>query len=248
LIPIIGKENLLVIKKTKLALEKIATQILLDKPDVIITITSHGPSAENKFVINSNLNYGLNFRNFGDFSINRKLLPDFELIGLIQLIFENTSSLVALSEDALDHGSGVPLYYVLEKYSNFKLVPLHTSCKSLASHYEFGVAMQEELIKTNKKITILASGELSHRLSQNSPSGYHSQAKKFDHRVIEALKEKDIDKMLNIDDLTIKGVYECGLKPIVTLLGVLDKYNFIPQDLSYEKPFGIGHLALKFHV
>lgn len=248
LIPGIGKENINLLQTTKESVEYIAAQIAQDKPDIILTLTSHGPNLKNALVLNVDLEYKINFEAFGDFSESKVVESDLDLIGAIQSDFEDLQTIKSTTIPILDHGSGVPLNYIINKYANFKLVPLYTSQLSLLGHYEIGQVLKKQINKTNKKVTIIASGELSHRLSKNSPSGYLPQAKKFDQKIIQALQNKDIGKLLNIKEETIKNVHECGLKPIATLLGIFHNYNYAPQEISYEKPLGVGHLAFEFKV
>ncbi|MCX6800369.1 MAG: AmmeMemoRadiSam system protein B [Candidatus Falkowbacteria bacterium] len=248
LIPSIGKENILRISETERAVSAIVLEIANDKPDIIFIITSHGIELENSFAINLAMEYNLNFEEFGDFTNQKILYPDLELINSIKQRLESTNLLKFLTRSKLNHAMSVPLYYVLQKYTNFKIVPIHTAKVDLRAHYDFGKMLKPMLIESDKKITIITSGELSHRLSENSPTGYLPQAKKFDQKVIQYILDKATDKLFKMDEAQIEKMHECGLKPSCLLLGILDQYNFTPSSLSYEKPFGVGHFVAKMEM
>ncbi len=108
--------------------------------------------------------------------------------------------------------------------------------------------MQRELIYNNDKIAIIASADLSHRLSKDAPAGYSSKGKKFDKRLINYLQKNQVQEILNLDHNLISEAGECGLKSIVMLLGIMNGIQHKPQMLSYELPFGVGHLTMNLKL
>ena len=51
-----------------------------------------------------------------------------------------------------------------------------------------------------------------------------------------------------MDNKLIKDAGECGLKPIVILLGILEEIDNKSRILSYQTDFGIGYLSLEFEL
>ena len=81
----------------------------------------------------------------------------------------------------------------------------------------------------------------------DGPYGFHPDGPKFDKALIEALKKKDIEKILKLDELYPEAG-ECGLRSFSFLLGILETSGLKWQAkvLSYEGPFGVGYLVINF--
>ncbi|MBL7058707.1 AmmeMemoRadiSam system protein B [Patescibacteria group bacterium] len=245
LIPSVGRENIIRFKHTRGSMERVALLIANDKPETILLITPHGMHSNSSLVLNVAQQYILNFKDFGDFSNRLTFKPDVETMREIQNLFVGDENLILSTEEALDFGSSTPLFFIGDKYSKANIIPIHTSGQDLDVHYQFGKKLQEVLVESEKRITIIVSAELSHRHSLNSPSGFLPQAKKFDQKVIQFLQNKEYGKLLNVNKKNHEDVHECGLRPIITLLGILDKYKHEANLIGYEKPFGVGHLTMQ---
>ena len=64
----------------------------------------------------------------------------------------------------LDHGTMVPLYFVEQRYRDFRLVRIGLSGLPLADHYAFGQIIRQAVDRTGRKTVLIASGDLSHKL------------------------------------------------------------------------------------
>jgi len=116
------------------------------------------------------------------------------------------------------------------------------------THYVFGQKLKEIIFSSNKKIALIASGDLSHRLTFDAPAGYSPQGRIFDEQLIKFLRKKAFKKIVNFDSSLVEEAGECGLRSILILLGVLDQVNYKPEILSYEGPFGVGYLVANFKL
>ena len=85
-------------------------------------------------------------------------------------------------------------------------------------------------------------------MTLDAPAGFSSRGKEFDGKLIEFLKNKDIDGILNMDPDLVEEAGECGYRSIIILLGVLNGLNWQPEILSYEGPFGVGYLVANFKL
>lgn len=248
LIPTIGKEHLNFLKKTYYAYGEIENDLYAGQVDTIILLSSHGPSYENNFGINIGKEFKANFENFGDFSTKITLPGD---VGLAQKLRERMlkeAPITLINRPELDHGLGVPLYMLTSNLKRVKIIPIYPSENDLNSHFEFGQKLRRPLLQEDKRIAVIASGDLSHSLSKNAPAGYSSKAAKFDQRIIESIKEKNFEDILELKEKTIEEVQTCALKPLSTLLGIFQPIQFEPELLSYEYPFGVGYLTMKFNL
>ncbi len=244
LIPGIGKENLKKLAATKAALEALEKEIVLAKPDAIVVISPHGPVLPDAFSINLNAAHSCTLEEFGDFGTKLDCRSDFMLIDHLQRKLRQANVPFALiSEEKLDYGVVVPLTYLTPRLSKFTVVPVTTSSLSAAEHHRFGVELKEELSNSIKRIAVLASADLAHTLSKEAPGGFSPHGQTFDEKIIELIKARANEEILNLSGDIIAGAKSCGFGPIVILTGIMGHIMYEPQILSYEAPFGIGQLV-----
>ncbi len=250
IIPTIGQENLSQVQSTIKALEKVAQDLKKAQPDTIVIISPHGPVATDSFVIQNAQEFSGGFSQFGDFKTKMSFSGDQELIKAICKEAQKQSIPTSLlSESTLDHGCLVPLYYLTKNLPKVKLVPMAFSYLDYETHFKFGKIINETIEQCSKKtIGIIASGDLSHRLTPDAPAGYSVRGKEFDKKLVELLKKGDVKGILNMEPNLVEEAGECGLRSIIILLGTLDGLKYKTQILSYEGPFGVGYMVAEFSL
>jgi AmmeMemoRadiSam system protein B len=246
LIPNIGKENLELISKTNQSLKKLEEEFYQLNPDTIIVISPHGELAQDAFTINQASEFQADFTNFGDLSTKLEFKNDIALGYQLREYLETKAPVRLINDTQLDHGTSVPLFYLTPHLKDVKIIPIGYSLLPLEKHFELGQFLYEKLSQSNKNIGIIASGDLSHRLTPDAPAGYSSRGKEFDDLLIKLLKKKDTQAILKLDKKLIEEAGECGLRSFVILLGILDSLNYKTEILSYEGPFGVGYLVANF--
>ena len=157
--------------------------------------------------------------------------------------------IIIISSPHPDWGFEVPLFFLKPKHQTYILKPILTDFESPQVHFQRG----QEIIKNlpqNKKITWIASGDMSHCLKENGPYGFHPSGSQFDQEFIKLLKVKDIQGILNLPEKLTKEAGECGLRSFCLLLGALQesKKQWQTEILSYEGPFGVGYLVANFKL
>ena len=73
------------------------------------------------------------------------------------------------SEDL--HEALEPLYFVNQYWKDYQLVRVGLSGLPLTDHYELGRRIRETAEVLDRRIVIIASGDLSHRLKADGPYG-----------------------------------------------------------------------------
>ena len=249
LIPSIGQDSLSEINSTVEAMEKLGNEIENSKIDTIVTISPHGPvQMDYMSIVRSNPLKG-NFSQFGnntfmefendiDLGLDIKKIADAKKIP-VEIINSGT---------ALDHGAMVPLYFLTKHNPKIKIVLIAFSYLDYQKHFEFGEAIYEAIESENKNIALVASGDLSHRLTPDAPAGYSPRGKEFDELLIKLLEENKAGEIFNLDSNLIEEAGECGLRSIIILLGALSLLECEFEKLSYEGPFGVGYLAGRFKI
>jgi len=130
------------------------------------------------------------------------------------------------------------------------ICPILTTLDSPKQHFEWGKQIYRLKIENCKlKIALIASGDLSHCLKSDGPYGFHPDGPKYDRALIEALKKKDLETILKLDNI-YPDAAECGLRSFCFLLGILEASGsaWQPEILSYEGPFGVGYLVADFQI
>lgn len=249
IIPSIGKESLKYVTKTVSALKALNNNFVRQNPETILIISPHAPLLPNAFSINVALSLSGDFKNFGDEKTYLQFENDLNLVEKIFLECKKEKiSICKIENKNLDHGCLVPLYYLTSSNLKVKLVVLSFSFLELNTHFLFGQIIQKVIQKFPKRVAVVASGDLSHRLTFDAPAGFHPDGKKFDKKLVELLKRNKIKEILNLNQEFIENAGECGLRSITILLGILSKLKYTTEILSYEGPFGVGYLVANFQL
>ena len=250
IVPTIGSlPDLKKVSKTVEAMEKLAEIFVKSTPDTVIVISPHGPVDFNQFTINDSPTLAGHFYNFGDFQTELIFKNNLELVEQIEKESKNAKiPLRKVNLGELDHGALVPLYYLAKEHPNFKVVPIAFSYLDIETHFKFGKALRKVIDSQDKKVAIVASGDLSHRLTPEAPAGYNPRGKEFDEKLVELLKKKDDKGILNMESDLIEEAGECGYRSIVILLGALNGLKYHSETLSYQGPFGVGYLVASFKI
>ena len=177
----------------------------------------------------------------------KKTIDELEKLGK-EFIKVSPDSII-ISSPHLEWGFNVPLFFLAKDFKGEKIDYL-TNLEDPEFYFEKGKEIYKTKIENqNLKFAVIASGDLSHCLKEDGPYGFHPEGPKFDEDLIDALKDKDTDKILKLNNIYPEAG-ECGLRSICFLLGILEEsgLNWKPEILSYEGPFGVGYLVADFKI
>ncbi len=249
LIPEIGKANHGLLQKTSSAYNKIAEDLKKLNIDTVIIISPHGLTPADSFGLNVAPEMKINLKDFGFIPAQANLTGDMVLADKINNQLKDKCSLQMTSEEELDHGSAIPAYLLNQDDGDFKLIIISPPEQStLAEQVNFGRRLGRVIKAEEKRVAVIASGDLSHRLKKKSPGGYSPKGAKFDNKIIEYLNEPATAKknIIKMDPNFITAAGECGLKSITILLGILNNIDWQPEVLAYQNDFGVGYLSMDF--
>lgn len=245
IIPGIGREeDLKKVENTVLAMEKLGRDLEESDPDTIIIISPHAPIADMyAFGINSKHHLEGNLENFGldetlEFKNNPEIIEKINQTALVNDIP------VYFHKEPLDHGSLVPLHYLTRNIKP-RIVHLSFSYLGFPIHYHYGQIIGKICAESSDNIAIVASGDLSHRLTFDAPAGYSPRGKEFDEKLINLLAQEKDRVILELNHDFVEEAGECGLRSIIILLGALKEKERKFNILSYEGPFGVGYLTAR---
>jgi aromatic ring-opening dioxygenase LigB subunit len=249
LIPSIGKEHTDTLQATRKAFSELEQSLYLAKPDTIVIISPHAPILPDAFSGNASPSTKAVLKEFGDHGTTVNAKTNFLLLDhMHRLMRQENVPFILTSEEEIDYGFTVPLLLLTTHLQGWKLVPLAVSGLDERQHYEFGRQLKRCLHAESERIAIIASADLSHHASAASPQGETRDGKQFDATVREKAASRDAAGLLALDKTISQNAGQCGLKPILTLLGSLENINATATELCYEAPFGVGYLTLKYEL
>lgn len=141
----------------------------------------------------------------------------------------------------LDHGTMIPLYFLQQHLRGVPVVRIGLSGLPARAHYRLGqhiAAVAEEL---GRRVLIIASGDLSHKLKADGPYGFASEGPVFDARMQAVFRSGDFLRLLLTPADLVSGAAECGLRSFWIMAGTLDGRQVKSELLSYQGPFGVGY-------
>ena len=251
IIPEIGGKRINQVNQTVSSLEELSQEVKEKDPDLLITISPHGPVFRDAISVLDQSEPTGDFGEFGHPEITFSEKSNLDFIKKLQdrSLAENIE-LITLSEAKsrgfnsnreLDHGVMVPLHYLKEAGLNIPIIALTMGLLDYKDLYDFGLVIQQTLKETGQDGVVIASGDLSHRLNPGAPAGYNPRGEEFDEKLVNLLKEERFEEILDIEPQLIKKAGECGLRPIVMMLGSMRGLNPSSDVKSYEGPFGVGY-------
>ncbi len=250
IIPTVGRGSEEGIRDTISAFDRIGKEIAEQKPDTIIFITPHSIMYSDYIHISPGKKATGDMQNFGDFKTRFDLTYDTELAAEAEFYaLQSGIEAGGLGEQSakLDHGTTVPLYFIDKYYKDYKALRVSISGLSFIDHYGFGKCLTRASESLGRKTIILASGDLSHRLTHDGPYGYKEQGPEFDRRVTDIMATGDFYRFFDFTEDFCDKAGECGLRSFIMMAGALDGYSVESELLSYEGPFGVGYAVASFH-
>jgi AmmeMemoRadiSam system protein A len=258
IVPDVGKGEEKKAAGTLESMERLGQAFASAPVDTLVMITPHGPVFSDAVSIRAQPYLRGDLGNFGAARVKVELTNDSELVSAIAREAEEDPGVpLALLDDRklghhgmdsdLDHGTLVPLHFITKHGFKKNLVVVNIGFLPLFDLYRFGAAIERAAAKTGRKIAVLASGDLSHRLSPGAPSGYNPRGKDFDAKIIDILRRFEPREAVLFPPDLAEDAGECGLRPVVMMLGSLDKYPAKSEYLSYEGPFGVGYGVMLLH-
>ncbi len=240
IIPGVGKKkDMQKCRKTITAMNRLSQYFKKKNIDTVIIITPHGKIKKNTFTVPSPEKKVCDLGN-ASFNLNN----DIKIRQKISLL-KNTET---IKTKEFDHGSCVPLYYLKKNIDSFDIVSITYSMESRKKHYHFGKRLFKIIKESNKRIALIASGDLSHRLNSLTMSECDEGGKQFDEKIVQLIKSKKIKEIINMEAKLVNRARECGYKSILILLGALSEINYKVNLLSYEAPFGVGYGVFNFKL
>ena len=251
IVPAVGRGEERNIQKTIDAYHEAARRIAACRPETIVLISPHQVMYADYFHISSGEGAYGDFGQFRAPGEQMKVFYDTAFVKKLCTLAEEKdlpAGTLGQHDRKLDHGTMVPLYFVNQYWTDYQLVRVGLSGLPLIRHYELGQCIQETANALNRKVVIIASGDLSHRLKEDGPYGYQKEGPAYDARIMDVMGRGDFGRLLEFSEDFCEKAGECGHRSFTIMAGALDKMKVTAEKLSYEGPFGVGYGICTYNV
>ncbi len=249
ILPQIGQGQEREIRATIAAYREIARRVRQLAPETIVIVSSHATSYTDYFHISPGKRARGDMKRFGAEQLQVNAIYDEEFV----LALEKNAKRAGISagtkgerEKTLDHGSIIPLSFLAENDLPCEIVRVGLSGMDAAEHYRLGKCIKKTAEELNRDTVVIASGDLSHKLLESGPYGFHPSGPVFDELATQAMAQGDFLKLMTLDPTLCEEAAECGLGTFWVLCGTLDRMNVKSELFSYEGPFGVGYAVAAF--
>lgn len=249
LAPTVGKEHREKLAQTIQALAEVEQALYLAKPDTIVMISPHAPMYPDAFSGNVAPSFKAGLKEFGDHGTVVPAKANFLMLDHIHRHMRDLRiAFTQSSSEELDYGFTIPLMYLTKNLQNWALVPLSVSMLDANAHFQYGQELKNVIHAENNRVAVIASADLSHHSNAQSPEGYLPEGEQFDKFMRENVLTLDGPALLSADPAMLEKAGQSGYKPVVVLAGCLEGMNIKAKELSYEAPFGVGLMTVRYDL
>lgn len=250
IVPEVGKGQEKAIQKTIKSYHEAARQIGDIRPETIVLISPHSVMYADYIHISPGNRARGSLKQFGAPVICNVDYDTALVDRLCRICTEADFPAGILGEKnaALDHGTLIPLYFVNQYYTDYRLVRCSISGLSRQEHYRFGMILGEAVEALGRNTVVIASGDLSHKLTEDGPYGFAAEGPELDEKLINIMRSGRFGEFFDLDFTLCERGAECGLASFITMAGSLDRKAVDTRFLSYEGPFGVGYAVCAYQV
>jgi AmmeMemoRadiSam system protein A/AmmeMemoRadiSam system protein B len=244
MVPEVGRESIAGVMASIEAMAELTKRLIDSGSETVVLISPHAPLEADAFVAYEGPEVYVDFSHFNAPGTRFAVDVDEELLSAITSAAAAKNYEVSmLAEHDLDHGTAVPLYFLLHNGWHGKVVTLGYSFLSNDDHLRFGSCIKSAVDQVGRRAAFIASGDLSHRLKPQAPAGYNPDAHVFDEEVVDALRANAPQRIVGIDHNLRRLAGECGYRSMLVAIGASSELPWSCEVLNYEAPFGVGYLV-----
>jgi len=254
-VPEVGRGRDREIKDIQEAMLELGRRLKDKSPEVLVFITPHGPVFSDAVGVYTFKRLQGDLGQFGAPSVSFDAENHRLAAAIVEAAGKIGVSVAGIDADImnrvgmearLDHGVMVPLYFLQKAGVDLPMVVISIGMLPYHEIYRVGLAIQQASGEIGAPVAVVASGDLSHRLTPDAPAGYDPAGAEFDREVVRLVEEGDARGLVTLDPGLVEKAGECGLRPVIMALGAVDGLELDPQVLSYQGPFGVGYMVADF--
>lgn len=238
-----GEES--VVQKIIVSCREVSKRIAALKPDTIVITTPHSIVYADYFHISPGSSAKGDLLKYGVDSDKFNICVEYDCGFVSALQIEAAKYGIAAGtlneKDArLDHGTIVPLSFIRELYTDFKLVRIGLSMLPFSDNYIFGECISKTADFLESNIILVASGDLSRKAPVENHFGFAAEGISFDKQIARAIQNGDFLKLLTLEETSKEETEVYELRSFLILAGALDGKRVKSQLLSCEEVSGFN--------
>jgi MEMO1 family protein len=244
MVPEVGGEMTRDVRGSIDAMRELTARVTATQAETVVIVSPHAPLESRSFVAYADPVLRGDFARFRAPSAEVSAPLDSQLLDALErAAHEDDFRIKRLRGEELDHGTAVPLYFLLRNGWRGRLVALGYSFLSDEEHLRFGATLRRAAGSAAHPTALVASGDLSHRLKTDAPAGFHPNAHLFDEQVVASISDAAPRRIAEIDPALRRLAGECGYRSMLVALGASEGLDAACDVLHYEAPFGVGYLV-----
>ena len=251
IIPEVGRGQELAIQATIDAYHKAAEKLKSWEPETVVVLSPHTVMYADYFHISPGAGASGDFGQFGAPQVKLDVRYDTELVEALAQEAGRCgipAGTLGERERRLDHGTMIPLWFLNKYYTDYRVVRMGLSGLAFSTHYELGQCIRKAADSCGRRIAVIGSGDLSHRLKEDGPYGFRKEGPEYDRRIMDVMGRGDCGKLLEFAEGFCEKAAECGHRSFVIMAGALDCLEVKAEPLSYEGTFGVGYGVCTYEV
>lgn len=242
LLPTTDPAHLKRVRTLRQAVEEVVAWSYAAQPDVILCFNPHAPSVGNQFTFNLAERYTAAFDEFGDLSTKVSVPGAPTFAYSLKEHLEALLPVASVIEPRVNYGLGIPLIFYQHLQPQPAWAEISSRRTTPADHLVLGVRLQEMLLNSQKRVLIVATGEVTARLTDASPQGKSPEAAHFRKHWMNALRRNTLQEFLHgIPAMQAEEVASCASWSVAQLLGTLVSIRTHVKVLYDEAPYGVGY-------
>ncbi len=242
LVPAVGRERLADVSASLEAMREISREILATQPDTLVLISPHSPRHPMAFGVWNCAELRGTFAPFNAPDAGVALPVDLAFVqALAQAAPRVGVQISGIPGGPLDHGAAVPLWFLAEAGWSGPTVVIALNTPGAGGIHGLGRAIALAAESLGKRIAVVASGDMSHRLIPGAPAGFEPTAQEFDARFIALLRERAYRDIERISPGLQARAAEDVVDSTTVALAATGWCSDGGRVLSYEGPFGVGY-------
>ena len=250
IVPEVGRGSERQIAETTQAYERVADETAALRPDTIVITSPHAVMYSDYFHISPGEGASGSFRRFHAPGVRFSESYDTQLVKRICELAELAglpAGTLGDEQSELDHGTMVPLYFIRKKYAAGRLVRIGLSGLPLSEHYRLGQLIARAAGETGRRIVLIASGDLSHKLQTYGPYGFAQEGPEYDRRIMDVCSRAAFGELFDFSESFCEKAAECGHRSFVIMAGAFDGLSVRARALSHQDVTGVGYGVCSFY-
>lgn len=220
---------------------EVGRQVVAATPDVVVITAPHGARHPTDLTLHTASRLAGDLGRFGAPEVRVDLPGAVKLAETIGAAGIAGVVVRPLDSGNLEYSTVVPLSFLCKAGWRGPTLVVGLPYPGGGDPAAIGAAVAGGADRLGVKIGVIASGDMSHRLTADAPAGFDPDGARFDAMVTTLLRGHDLQALGHLDpELRARAGEDC-LDSLLFAAGCLGFEAHAPRLLSYEGPFGVGY-------